>query len=184
MSNERATDFQSQLPVLAIMTSEQDLATKRAFSIGRWFATRFEKTAKVARMNPISKTPQEIDEKDTNVVAIGHYDPYRTHYLRASEVVPPPQPTADESASALKRTSEAWENDSPGSRIEFPGTTLERTTNSAARNPYLVIKVQKSLIPNHNDIWNFRVAEFITQLILISSQSNDPTVRTSERDAL
>src|SRR5262249_19573985 len=42
MSTERATYFESQLPVLAIITSEADDATRIAFPIGRWFSARFE----------------------------------------------------------------------------------------------------------------------------------------------
>jgi hypothetical protein len=58
---------------------------------------------------------------------------------------------------------------------------LQRTTNSAPRNPYLVVKVDKRLIADHNDIWGSDIREFITHLILISSQSQDPRQRAKER---
>ena len=58
---------------------------------------------------------------------------------------------------------------------------LQRTANSAPRNPYLVVKVDKHLIADHNDIWGSDIREFITHLILISSQSADPQQRAQER---
>jgi hypothetical protein len=57
--------------------------------------------------------------------------------------------------------------------IEFEGSVLERTPNSAGRNPYLVIRVDKQLIPDHNDIDDWRIASFVRQLILIAGQSQD-----------
>ena len=64
----------------------------------------------------------------------------------------------------------SWRNDKPGGKIDFQGSVLERTTNSVARNPYLVVKVSKELIPSHNEIYDPRVTAFIRQLILITAQ--------------
>ena len=58
---------------------------------------------------------------------------------------------------------------------------LQRTTNSAPRNPYLVVKVDKRLIADHNDIWGSDIRDFITHLILISSQSENLQQRAQER---
>ena len=69
----------------------------------------------------------------------------------------------------------------PGSRIEFPRSELIRTDTSAGRNPYLNIRVDGELIKDHNDIDDSRIIEFLTQLILISSQSDDPEERKSMR---
>lgn len=59
----------------------------------------------------------------------------------------------------------------PRSKIDIAGLTLERTDRSAGRNPYLVVRVDKQLIKDHNDIDDPRIIEFIKQLILISAQS-------------
>jgi hypothetical protein len=54
MANERRRYFDSQLPVMAILTSTGDQATKTAFPIGRWFSTFWEKTRDVERPNPVT----------------------------------------------------------------------------------------------------------------------------------
>jgi len=185
VSVERATYFQSQLPVMAIMTSEADTATGTWFPIGRWLSTRFEKERKISRWNPISKTTETIDQHDTNVVSVGHFPPYKTHDLRphaqvSVEAVKALSPA--ESARSVQIKSQDWENDAPGSEIEFPGTLLTRTANSAGRDPYLVIRVNKSLIPDHNDIWDPRIETFISHLILISGQSSDPRERQIQKE--
>jgi hypothetical protein len=52
------------------------------------------------------------------------------------------------------------------------------------RNPYLVVNVAKNLIANHNDIWGDGTRQFITNLILISSQSDNLQERKLRRDAI
>src|SRR5258708_7242176 len=54
MSLERATYFESQLPVLAVLTSEADDATKVAFPLERHVSTLFEKSRPTNRVNPLS----------------------------------------------------------------------------------------------------------------------------------
>jgi pimeloyl-ACP methyl ester carboxylesterase len=176
MANERGTYFSSQLPVIAILTSEADDATKRAFPIGRWFSTFFEKYRKDFRKNGVNGEDEVIDQQKANITAVGHFEPYRTHYLGAAgetgaETLD--QPSVDASLKRFFDVSSRWENDAPGSMIEFEGSMLERTANSAGRNPYLVIRVNEQLIRDHNDIGDPRIASFIRQLILIAGQSED-----------
>ena len=184
MSTERASYFESQLPVLAIMTSEADDATGIAFPIGRWFSTRFEKERTQLRRNPISQQTERISQRDTNVAAVGHFVPYRTHVLRAATNSDPAAVRArpaGERAQSVLHAAGNWENDQPGSQIDFPGSVLTRSRDSAGRNPYLVIGVDRALIPDHDSIWDPRVESFISHLILLSSQSGDLQQRRSER---
>jgi pimeloyl-ACP methyl ester carboxylesterase len=193
LSTERASYAKSQLPVLAILTSEADKATGVAFPIGRWFSTRFEKQRKVDRFNPIIEqlhpgagSTETIYQKDTDIDAVGHYETYRTHLLRAVQPAASATATVDVpqlDTKALALASQEWEDDRPGSEIAFPGTVLTRTERSAGRNPYLVINVDKKLIADHDDIWRPGIRDFITHLILISSQSNDLQERASHREA-
>jgi pimeloyl-ACP methyl ester carboxylesterase len=183
MSTERASYFESQLPVLAVLTSETDDATKIAFPIGRWFSQFFEKERTQKRSNPISHTEETISERRADMTAVGHFDPYRTHTLSASgkaaaEVRARP---AKERAQSVLSVAESWEQDRPGGTIDFPGSVLKRTAASAGRNPYLVIGVDRALIPNHDDIWDPRVESFIAHLILVSSQSSDLSERRAQR---
>jgi len=183
MSLERATYFESQLPVLAVLTSEADDATKVAFPLGRHLSTLFEKERAINRVNPISKATESVDERDTNVTAIGHYPTYQTHYLKATDTKLDlvPGGTNESSAASVVDVAQQWENDAPGSVIEFPGSSLKRSNASAGRNPYLVIKVDKALIRDHNDLSNPRIAEFISQLILVASQPPNLAVRKTQR---
>jgi len=183
MSTERTTYFASQLPVLAVMTSVADDATKIAFPMGRWFSQFFEKERTETRTNPISHATESISEHRADITTVGHFAPYWTHTLRASgktaaEVHARP---ADERARSVLNVAQSWEDDHPGSTIDFPGSVLERTTNSAGRNPYLVISVAGTLIPSHDAIWDPRVESFIAHLILVTSQSGDLSERRAQR---
>ena len=169
MSTERGTYFPSQLPVLAILTSEADDATRLAFPAGRWLATLFEKEKRIARLNAVTGEMEVIKEGSANVTAVGHYSPYRTHRLEAAETsLDGASPRA--AARLFSRVSTAWESDTPGSRIEFDGSVLRRAESSAGRNPYLVVQVDKDLIRDHNHLDDPRIISFIQQLVLISSQ--------------
>lgn len=177
MAAER-TFFGSQLPVLLILTSEDDLATRYAFPIGRWFSTLFEREPQRQRLNRVTGETESISGRDANITAIGHFEPYRTHRLYPTTERKRKELTLRSTADSVQlflRSSQDWFNDKPGSKIPFGDVTLERTANSAGRNPYLVTYVDEQLIEDHNDIDDPRVIEFIKQLILISSYDLDQT---------
>jgi hypothetical protein len=138
----------------------------------------------MTRKNAVSREDEIIAQKQANKTAVGHFEPYRTHYLKAAE--------SDESQSLAEAPVEAavisfidaadsWEQDRPGSVIDFGDTVLERTETSAGRNPYLVIRVDGELIKDHKDTDDPRIASFIRQLILIASQSEDLDQRREMR---
>ncbi len=174
MSTERGSYFDAQLPVVAVLTSQADGATKRAFPLGRWLSTLFEKEHAMVRRNAVTKRDETIDGKDANVTAVGHFAPYRTHTLTATTQAPQPQANAaaeaKQTADTALSVSERWANDRPGSVISFGNVALERTQASAGRNPYVVAHVDKELMPNHNKIDDPRVIAFIEQLIFVSTQ--------------
>jgi hypothetical protein len=183
MSTERGTYFKSQLPLLAVLTSEADDATKRAFPLGRWLSTLFEKTHVMERHNPVTKDNERVDGDAANITAIGHFAPYRTHTLRANDEresteVTPVDP--DQVAMQSRVASTHWADDSPGSAIPFGEVTLRRSDSSAGRNPYIVAYVDPKLIRDHNHIDDPRIVEFISQLILISTQSSSQLEQTLE----
>jgi hypothetical protein len=184
MSTERGTYFDAQLPVVAVLTSQADDATKRAFPLGRQLSTLFEKEHAMVRRNAVTKRDETIDGKDANVTAIGHFEPYRTHTLSATTQAPQPQADAaaeaEQTAETALSVSEQWANDRPGSVIGFSSVALERTQTSAGRNPYIVAYVDKTLIPNHNKIDDPRVIAFIEQLIFVSTQPRAQLQRTLE----
>ena len=184
MSSERGTYFDTQLPVAAVLTSEDDNATKYAFPLGRWFSTLFEKTHPMQRRNAVAGQVETVDGDSANRTAVGHFEPYRTHTLapteqRKREEVLAADPS--QVAATSERASIKWADDQPGSVIPFGAVTLTRSATSAGRNPYIVAYVDKELISNHNDIDDPRVIQFIEQLILISTQSTEQLRRTLRR---
>lgn len=174
MSTERGSYFFEQLPVLAVLTSEADDATRLAFPIGRWFSTLFERTQELSRTNAVTRAVETVSGARANRTAIGHFEPYRTHRLRIADNAGPagaaaagPRGMADRVESA----TDQWLNDQPGHTIRFGDLLLERTATSAGRNPYLVVRVDEEIIRDHNDVANPRLREFVEQLILVSTQS-------------
>ena len=151
----------SQLPVLAILTSEADLATKYLFYIGRRLSALFEtiQDDTTGRLNAQTEKWEEIDQNQANVTAVGHFEPYWTHCLRKAPAV---------ERTALQAGAD-WIQDRAGNSIAFDGSVLTRTPDSAGQNPYLVVNVEEKLIPNHNDISSPEIIEFIKQMIVISS---------------
>jgi pimeloyl-ACP methyl ester carboxylesterase len=193
---------EGQLPLLAVLTSEADGATKKLFPLGRWFSTRFEKEQVVERENKVNGKTEYIDEAEANVTAIGHFPAFRTHKLCAAGVsIRDHNPNVSQlcpivnsedlesispqqSALASVATGDAWEQDGPGKVTQFIGSTLTRTDNSAGRDPYMVVQVDSALSRDHNDIWRPELMEFVTQLILLAGQDNNLESRQSERNEL
>jgi hypothetical protein len=176
MSAERGLYFKSQLPVIAVLTSDADYATRFAFPLGRFFSTAFEEEHDAHRFNATTRQQETIAEGKANMIALGHFQPYETHKLYPSGIVKRNEvqelAAIDIVRSALA-VSNAWENDKPGSKIPLAGLILERGTNSAGRNPYLIIKAADELITEHNDIDDPRIIEFIKQLIIVSTQPGE-----------
>jgi hypothetical protein len=170
MSAERGSYFDSQLPVMAILTSEADYATRYAFPAGRRLSTLFESTRDSKRANAATGQAETIAQDEANVAAVGHFQPYRTHELYPQNAAPRDSAAVSRSEDRVRNAltaAAAWTNDSPGSKIPFAELTLERTQTSAGRNPYLVIHVDRRLIRDHNDIDDPRIIDFLKQLIAI-----------------
>jgi hypothetical protein len=179
MAVERGTYFKTQEPVLLVLTSEADGATKTAFPIGRWLSTFFEKSHDRERMNAVTNQTETIDEGSSNVRAVGHFKPYRTHRLyphTTFEKAEAKPQSVGKMIQLFVTTSDSWQNDHSGSKIILDDVVLERTMDSAGRNPYLVTYVDKRLIKDHNDIAQPSVVNFIKQMILISSYDGEQTL--------
>jgi alpha-beta hydrolase superfamily lysophospholipase len=90
LSTQQPTYEPSQLPVLAILTSEADLATKVAFPLGRWFSTRFDPY----RTHTLNAVQRRAAPAPTDVAR-----------------------TAEQNADASATASQGWQDDEPGGRI-------------------------------------------------------------------
>ncbi len=158
--------YHDQLPILAILTSETDQATKIAFPIGRWFSTFWEEY-------------KDDDENTRNRSAIGHYDPYKTHRLFLTSPQEPVAqndlPSIGEMRSMLDSVRQGWKARSSstpcGWKQEFGQTTLEhlcQNFETPVNSPYLVIAVDEAVMDGHNDIANPTLIEFVREFVLSS----------------
>ena len=152
----------SQLPKLAILTSETDLATKWAFPAGRFFSTLFETHSTLARhyCKNNKAVAMEIQEGQADRTAVGHFKPYQTHYLDA---------ISNTKATQFSQLETIWSGQKAGNSLDFEGSRLTHLNRTHPLNPYLNIKVSSELISNHNDIWGEEVVNFLRDLIVIST---------------
>ena len=161
--------FKSQLPRLAILTSEADYATKYAFPVGRFFSTFFESHVTLDRhycSKPGSKGKHamEIAEGKADRNTVGHFEPYLTHYLSPLD----DQKVRKEDFN-IKQLQTIWAEHTNDIAIDFVGSQLKSLQRTTPLNPYLNIQVNKKLINNHNDIWRPQVVAFVRDLIAIST---------------
>lgn len=165
--------FPTQLPKLAILTSEDDLATKWAFPAGRFFSTFMESHTTLTRHYCENNKPiaMEIKEGKADVTAIGHFKPYQTHNLDA---------ISDAKRSELTKLRTIWSSQQTGSFLDFEGSRLSHLNRTHPLNPYLNIEVASELIANHNDIWGEEVVSFLRDLIVISTLPQETQNITDE----
>lgn len=164
--------FPGQVPRLAILTSESDLATKIAFPAGRVFSTLLERHKHLDRhyCGEAGKTDMVISEGEADRTAVGHFSDYWTHRLIPSgqhsdeSVLLDLKPEVD----ALK-IQQQWQAMSYGGVLSFEGSELHHLGRSKPLNPYLNIIVDEALINNHNDIWQKRMVAFLRDFLLIST---------------
>ncbi len=156
----------SQTPLLAILTSEGDAATGLAFPAGRFFSTLFETYDTVSRTICTADGPKDlaVEERGADRNTVGHFQPYLTHQL-----LPFAKRANRADAQDFRWLSELWENQTPASRLELDGSLLVHLDRTRPLNPYLNIRVDKALIPNHNDIWGDEILSFLRDLISIST---------------
>lgn len=154
-----------QLPLVAIFTSETDLATKTAFPAGRNLSTIFEKY-------------RDGEQKKADRQTVGHFEPYRTHELRPRPDVEARAPLAletDQQKAADFRTvtslRQQWIDLSSrsGWNLDLGGARLTHQGKTVPRNPLYVVAVDKGIIDGHSDIWNPRFLDFLRQFILFTT---------------
>jgi hypothetical protein len=195
-----------QLPVLAILTSEADGATENWFRYGRWISTFFDRQNEdeTERDNATTDKTEVIDQDEANITAVGHFEDYRTHRLcpalmmsdqdkantntvdhfepDSEDQLCPSRKEAAPEAPNVFDVCGAWANDQKCGEIHFKDTVLTRTCDSAERNPYLVVRVDETLLKDHSTLYdrddpndpqdshNLGFIEFIKQLIIVSSK--------------
>ena len=158
----------TQLPNLAVLTSEGDGATRYAFPAGRFFSTLFETHDTLERLISTKESAKVItvSESKADNTTIGHFNPFWTHTL---------DPINKE--DIIFRTEnfnfgnlvDLWAEQSYDNTLYLEKVKLKHLGRSHPHNPYLNIYVSKELIPNHNDIWGDEIQQFLHDLIIIST---------------
>ncbi len=162
-----------QVPRLVVLTSEDDLATAWAFPAGRFFSTLFETHGDLARFDCVrdpatgryARRPLRVAEGSADRQAIGHFLPFVTHRL---EALAGETPASDDPGLDPQRLRDLWSGQQANGRLRFSSATLEHQGKTHPFNPYLNIRVDDDLIPNHNDIWGDAVVTFLRELIGVS----------------
>lgn len=168
LSRERCSYFPQQLPKLAILTSEADWATGYAFPAGRFFSTLFETHNTVDRTycSPQGMVNIQLKEGKADRNTVGHFEPFLTHELHPGAVARKNLTDEGQSFQALKQR---WTSQAASAQLDFGDTQLAHMGRTHPLNPYLNIRVDAELIPDHNDIWDDRVVNFIRDLIALST---------------
>ena len=164
--------FKSQLPKLAILTSETDYATKYAFWVGRAMSTFFEAHTTLdrhycERAGSSGIQSMQIREGEADRNTVGHFTPYLTHQL-----LPVAEKKLRKADFKVKELQTIWSEHTNDKPLDFVGSQLVSLNRTTPLNPYLNIKVDEELINDHNDIWRPQVVSFIRDLIAISTTPN------------
>lgn len=159
--------FDTQLPKLAILTSEADWATGLAFPIGRTFSTFFDSHKTVERHTcsqpgRAGVKPFKLKEGSADRTAVGHFEEYLTH-----DLIPDGDINSANLNYQLAQLHQVWVTNQ--GEMKFAGSQLKSRGISTYLNPYLNVRVDKQLSGGHNDIWQPELVSFIKDLILIST---------------
>jgi hypothetical protein len=177
ISSHRSNYKHGQYPVLVALTSENDLATKTAFPLGRRVSSVFQKFV-------------SEEEKSANLNTMGHVPHYRTHSLRLadgaetsgikpsssspcacpiwggrldlSKVSPGEESKAFKSFHAQRATNGG--ELPPGWRREFTGGAILSHEQYHPENPFWVVSVDPRIIHGHNEFYSPALMHFLRQL--------------------
>lgn len=160
-----------QLPRLAVLTSEADLATRYAFPMGRVWATTFKTHDTLHRLVSTSENAKaiEVSEYAADNKTIGHFEPYWTHTLKKL-----PEDNIRPAHFNYRTLGNRWSEQDFGDTLEFEEVALNHLDRSHPRNPYLNIYVDEELIDGHNDIWREEIQHFLQDLIIIATMPEQP----------
>ena len=172
MSSARADQATQQPAALVVVTSESDSATRKFFRVGRKLSTLFKRG--------LTK-----EEKKQTRTAVGHYEPYRTHWMEPAssrgELLPDIIERTPEEArgsqgcrcrfievGALSEAEIEISADTvdPESMI-FAGVDLQPThPENAGLNPFIMIGTTDEVVTNHNGMYNRVFIDFLRSFVV------------------
>ena len=159
--SEKHAYCNDQFPVFAILTSQQDKATKYAFPYGRKVSTLLETYRDIEITN--SKGEQIlVDQRKLDTTAIGHEEIFFTHVLEDT-----PSKSHEDDCIVVRNFRNGWV--SKEKEYVLGDVILTNTNQYDPKTPYLVIKVDEAIIPDHNSIYAEEVLNFMRRLVVIST---------------
>ncbi len=166
MSQEDCSrNWKDQIPRFVMLTSEADTVTRYVFPyLGRSFTFLFESYEELNRQicTKDGKAKVTISEGEADRIAIGQFEPYRTHTL-----TPLQDKKIRKSDFNYRSLKTAWLDQGFGSQLDFEGVSLTHLGRTDPLNPYLNIYVDGSLMKNHGDIWGKEVIGFLRDIIIM-----------------
>lgn len=178
-------DFSENQPaLLLVVTSESDSATKNAFPAGRTLATLFSRT-------------QSKEQKKTLRTAVGHYLPYRTHFIEeidARSSFLPDLVDIEEGARGPNDcvcryievdslTADDYAAQAGIERSGYAGADMRALPNTAPQfNPFPMAGTTDAVVSKHNGIYNRTFVDFLRTYIL-EMEERRSRLSELERDA-
>jgi len=184
-----------QRPILAIITSQGDSATGKAFPLGRWLPSQFDTYRKDSRKR---------EQIGANRKAVGHFPDYRTHFLIPNDRTEEPvkankklaencgcnfpiasEGTDEEHAAIVRETIENLRNHrwSESGEMSFPLSTLVWEKDKLPSNsPIMLVSADPKIIPNHSGIYQRAFIDFLRYMIMQAGEPVNYAAISTDRD--
>jgi hypothetical protein len=167
--SEKNSYCPNQFPVFAILTSLQDEATKFAFPLGRKLSTLFE-TYRDIKIEGQNGEKIIVNQRTLDTTAIGHEEILFTHELKNNGAFKPTTPEeklTENECDIMRDLRNGWMTEQK--KYVLNDVVFTPTSQHHLKNPYLVIRVDEEIIPDHNDIYSNQVLNFMRRLVVIST---------------
>jgi pimeloyl-ACP methyl ester carboxylesterase len=162
-------DFSSEVnPILLILSSEGDVATRKVFPVARALNVALEAHQSASILGSGSDAG-DYSEWQMDVKTVGNYEKFHTHetlHLRSSADVKDPMhpkechPLHDGGLAQMILASEEHAQIFPDSFIE-----MKRKPGGFIRSPYWVANVGTEIVKDHTNIGNLNLICWISQLV-------------------
>lgn len=162
-----------QIPRLVTLSSSDDFPVSTIFPIGRFFTTLFERhnPAEFTQcLAPEEKRVTQLNTWVTDMIAVGHNSKLLTHELTYEESnVGKSNKIVFKDISVENQSMWIGDETPNNEAITYIGADRELVLKSLGislnNNPYMNIWTDESVIPSHNEIWEYPLKQFIYELL-------------------
>ncbi|MBP3139785.1 hypothetical protein ACTFQF_20630 [Aliivibrio fischeri] len=159
-SNKNKEPSTKNNPIISIFTSESDWITKYVLPAKRIISNLFKQHNYMEET--IGENKVLINKKIAQITSIGHFKPFITHRLEMTN--------KSISSTQYNKLIKNLKSDLVNgiNPLNFDKTTLVRNPIIKANTPYLVVQVDKTLIPDHSNIFGKEIETFFHDFLLLS----------------